>query len=380
MSCPRRIFWFFVWSFLSAFPAAVAAQSLELWSSSAELLRIPAEGCAWDSVLAAAQAADPAAATIANQDSENNVEILAAALVYARTGTSSYRDKVTQAVDNLVAGGAPADRTLAWAREVGAYALAADLVGYHPAAFESWLRNVAEVWVADDGRTLLHMFKVRPNNWGSHAFGSLAAIYGFLEDTARLDEVRSYWIQCVTGPIPAQVDFDSDLSWHADPAHPLLINPAGATKQGVVIDGLMPDDMQRNGEFADPPPQTTGYHWEGLQGQVMAARIFERLGLSIWDVADRALDRAFTVLQGTWEQEYGTLSVQWAADGDDEWMLPFIDEAYGTDWSAAYDPCSSQLYDHGKNAGWGWVTLGSTLFRDGFESGDTSSWSASGQK
>ena len=128
-------------------PFPVSAQSLGLWTSPAELARIPAEGCAWEEVLEAADAANPAEATIADQDSDNNVEILAAAIVWARTGTQSYRTKVTTAVDNLVATGYPGDRTLAWARETGTYALAADLVGYHPAAFETWLRNVAKVWL-----------------------------------------------------------------------------------------------------------------------------------------------------------------------------------------------------------------------------------------
>jgi len=204
----------FALTLLLVIPFPVTAQSLGLWTSPAELARIPAAGCAWEEVLDAADAADPAAATIADQDSDNNVEILAAAIVWARTGTQSYRTKVTTAVDNLVAAGYPGDRTLAWARETGAYALAADLVGYRTGAFETWLRNVAEVWVADDGYTLLAMYKRRPNNWGAHAFGTLTAIYAYLEDNDRLTEVRDHWIQTVIGPAPASVSYGDDLSWH----------------------------------------------------------------------------------------------------------------------------------------------------------------------
>lgn len=173
-------------------PSAVAAQSLGLWTSPAELARIPAAGCAWEEVLDAADAVDAAEATVADQESDNNVEILAAAIVWARTGTESYRTKVTTAVDNLVATGYPGDRTLAWARETGAYALAADLVGYHPAAFETWLRNIAEVWVDENDDTLLAMYLRRPNNWGAHGFGSLTAIYAYLEDDTLLAEVRDH--------------------------------------------------------------------------------------------------------------------------------------------------------------------------------------------
>ena len=104
-------------------------------------------GAGWTAVLAAANAADPNTATVANQDSNNNVEILAAAIVYARTGTQSYKDKVVAACQRLVSIGNPGDRTLAWGRETGAYALAADLVGYRTSAFETWLHNMAETYI-----------------------------------------------------------------------------------------------------------------------------------------------------------------------------------------------------------------------------------------
>ncbi len=148
--------------------------STGLWVRAGELARLPTTGCAWQSMLDAANSVTPANATISDQNSNHNVETLAAALVFARTSNPIYQDKVTEALETLVAAGKPGDRTLAWAREVGAYALAADLVGYRTTTLETWLRNVAEVWIAEDNRTLLDMFKARPNNWGAHGFGSLA--------------------------------------------------------------------------------------------------------------------------------------------------------------------------------------------------------------
>ncbi len=153
---------------------------------------------------------------------------------------------------------------------------------------------------------------------------------------------------------------------------PLWINPQGATRGGLIIDGLIPDDMRRNGSFATPPPNQSPYHWEGIQGLVMAARILDLVGHPIWELADRALYRAVLVLQDTYELTYGG----WRAEGDDQWMLPFFDQAYGSNWSAAYDPCTSRVFEHGKNAGWGWVTLSSTIFADGFETGTTAAWSS----
>ena len=42
----------------------------------------------------------------------------------------------------------------------------------------------------------------------------------------------------------------------------------------------------------------------------------------------------------------------WQAQGDDLWMLPFYDRAYGTNWSAG-----KEIWGHGKNAGWAYVLV-----------------------
>ncbi|MBN2411924.1 T9SS type A sorting domain-containing protein [candidate division KSB1 bacterium] len=318
-----------------------------IWTSAEELAGKPMEGPAWEAVLSAANNASPNAASVSDQDSNNNAEILAAGIVYARTGESKYRDKVVVACEKLANAGKPDDRTLAWARETGAYAMAADLVGYKTSEFELWLRNMAENYVATDDRTLLGMFKKRPNNWGTQGFGSLCAIYAFLQDTVRLNEVRNYWIQSVVGPKPDELTYGDDLSWHVDTNNLRLINPKGAVKQGLNIDGIIPDDMRRGTSFKNPP-EHTGYAWETLQGIVMGARILERCGMPIWAVADSAIYRAFYAIQVRWENQFGG----WKAEGDDLWMLPFLDAAYGTNWS---DGQPERVWEHGKNTGWPYV-------------------------
>ncbi|MGE5550422.1 MAG: hypothetical protein ACM3ZC_07810, partial [Bacteroidota bacterium] len=319
---------------------------------------VPMSGPGWTAVLAAADAADGNAATVTNQDSDNNVQILAAAIVYARTGIQSYKDKVVTACNKLSANPNthPGDRTLSWARETGAYALAADLVGYSSTNFRTWLRNMAEVFrctqiIGIDGQyvTLLGMFKDRPNNWGSHAFGSLCAIYGYLGDTARLNEVRNYFLQSLSGPKPYEAQYGTDLSWHVDQNNPRWINPQGATKSGLNIDGIIPDDQRRNGSFSNPPACNTDYHWEGQQGWVMGARILDRLGMSIYSASNQAIYRAAYALHVRWAGQFGS---QWLAEGDDLWMLKFIDSAYGTNLSGSAD-----VWGSGKNAGWAYVTL-----------------------
>jgi len=56
-------------------------------------------------------------------------------------------------------------------------------------------------------------------------------------------------------------------------------------------------------------------------------------------------------------------------------MLPFVDQAYETDWTSSYDPCSDRIWQHGKNVGWGWITLDSDIFADDFETDSTAAWS-----
>lgn len=57
-------------------------------------------------------------------------------------------------------------------------------------------------------------------------------------------------------------------------------------------------------------------------------------------------------------------------------MLPFVDQAYNTSLSSTYDPCSDRIWQQGKNAGWGWITLDSIIFADDFETNSTTAWSS----
>jgi len=303
-------------------------------------------GPAWDAVLQAADE-DTSKPDVADQNDLTNVRVLAAAIVFARNANPAYRDKVIAAIEVLVNRGHPGGRTLAWGREVGAYACAADLVGYRTAPFEAWLTNLADVWLCGQLQiTLRAMFERRPNNWGSMAFGTLCAIYRYLGSTTDLTQIRDYWIQAVTGPNPG-LSYGNDLSWHPDPGDLRWINPAQSAIQGFDVEGIIADDMRRGDSFQVPPVHT-GYPWEHLQGLVLAARILERAGEPIWDVDNQAILRATHALQVRLETQFGG----WAATGDDLWQLAFFDDAYGTTWSAGQN-----VWGSGKNTGWAYVLV-----------------------
>jgi hypothetical protein len=78
----------------------------------------------------------------------------------------------------------------------------------------------------------------------------------------------------------------------------------------------------------------------------VSAYLLERQWLSIWWEWNKAILRAVSALQD---------DLKWKAKWDDERLLLFIDDAYGTDYSAVYDECESRIYKHGKNAWWWWI-------------------------
>ncbi|MEZ4223814.1 MAG: hypothetical protein R3B13_22890 [Polyangiaceae bacterium] len=312
-----------------------------IWSSAAELSSKPMSGAAWTELLKFADG-DTSTPNVSDQDDPTNVRVLAAAIAFARGGDVKYKAKV-EAACVKVQGSEKGGRTLAWGRETGAYAMAADLVGYSDPAFNAWLKNVADVEKGSElNLTLRQMFEKRPNNWGSMAFGSLTAIYRFLGEDAQLKQIRDYWAQGVTGKNPGY-QYDADVSWHVAPNDLRLINPKDSLKQGVNIDGIIPDDMRRGGPFTTGTPAGTGYPWEHLQGVLMAARVLQRAGLEIWSVDDQALRRAASALQDRIQGSF-------LCAGDDLWQLAFFDDAYGTTWSG-----SQNVWRAGKNAGFAYV-------------------------
>ena len=151
-----------------------------------ELAKLPTSGPAWDGVVSAANSAGPG--NIADQDSDGDVNALAAGLVYARTGDNAYRAKAAQAVNSAV-GTESGGRTLALGRNLVSYVIAADLIDLRTydssmdGRFRAWLGKVRTSTV--DGKTLVETHEGRPNNWGTHAGASRAAIAAYLGDPRR---------------------------------------------------------------------------------------------------------------------------------------------------------------------------------------------------
>jgi hypothetical protein len=308
-----------------------------LWISTEEVHLLPMSGLAWENVYEAAQQ-DTSRPNIKDQVDNTDVNVLAKALVYARTGKVTYRAQVRSTLMAAI-GTENGGGTLALGRNLVGYIIAADLI-ILPAfpddyqRFRSWLK---ELLTKDlDGRTLQSTDEDRANNWGTHAGAARTAVALYLDDEeelARTVQVFKGWL----GDRDAYANFNyGELWWQCDTANPVGINPLGCTIDGHLVDGVIPDDQRRGGEFQWPPPKVT-HVWGALQGAVVQAQLLHRAGHQAWEWEDQALLRA-----ATWLHE----QANYPAEGDDEWQPWLINAVYGADFPAE-TPARP-----GKNLGW----------------------------
>ena len=328
-------------------PSTQSGQHTGIWVSREELADLPMSGSAWQQLKATADG-DLGKADIANQNSNHDVRTLAVALVYARTGDVSYRAKAADAIFSAI-NTEDGDRTLALGRNLVAYILAADLIDFRgydrtrEERFRTWLGGLRYEELA--GRTLISTHEDRPNNWGAHAGAARIAADLYLGDRADLERAATVFRGWLGDRAAyAQFEYDKDLSWQADPANPVGVNPAGATRDGHRIDGVIPDDMQRGGKFRWPPKRTN-YPWGAMEGALVQALLLSRAGYDAWGWSDKALLRATQFLDEL-DREVGG----WWAAGDDEWMPWLVNSAYDANFRVV------QPAHPGKNLGWtDWV-------------------------
>ena len=304
--------------------------------TSAEIAALPTSGAAWDALKRAADS-NAGSPNLADRDSNTDVYVLAKALVYARTGTVSYRNDVIAALHAVIGTEAGATH-LAVGRGLAAYAVSADLIGLRSAdpafdaTFRGWLSGLLDLQLVDGSLTDTH--ERRPNNHGLHAGASRAAVAAYLGDTAELARVATVF-RGWTGERAAYAGFNwGDLDWQANPAAPVGINPPGATLDGHSVDGTLPDEQRRTGGFTWPPP-CGSYPHEAVDGSLPTAEILQRAGYPAYQGQQRPAARRTVAM------EPGC-----PPSGDNVWNLPLLDARYGSNfWNGA-------VVRPGKNFGW----------------------------
>ncbi|NUQ65989.1 MAG: phytase, partial [Pirellulales bacterium] len=309
-----------------------------IWITPEEIMDLPASGAEWDSVVSWAQR-DTSLPNLSDQEDDTDQAVLAKALVGTRLGDAGMLNEVRAAVMAAIEtenGG----RTLALARNLGAYVVAADLAGLSApddAVFRAWLEGV-RYEAMSDGRNLIETHDTVPNNWGNHAGFARSAADLYLGDRTDLAlSIRTFirWLGEDTwydvGHQWEHVDW-----WQGDADVPVGINKAGATKDGYNIDGALPEELHRGGDF-QWPPVPTNYAWGGLQGAAAHAEILHRAGYPAWQWGDAAIRRAVVWLYDV---------AGWPAyDYGDEWTVHLVNARTGTRY--ALQPTANP----GKNMG-----------------------------
>jgi len=280
--------WAFLLSLLLCQPLAAQSPPRGIWLTPAEIATLPMTGAEWESMKAVALGSW-STPDLSNQDSKANTQVLAGAYYAIRAGHAGTRDRVRAAVKKIppTIGG----RTLALGRELPAYVIAIDLVGWTTQAeedsFKAFLRSARTREL--DGKTLISTHEVRPNNWGTQAAFALAVVNVYLGDQPALQRVaqvhrgwlgdRAAYREESTGlPLALKPGFDyGDLDWQSTPAAPVGILPKGAVLNGRNVDGVLPEEMRRSGGFTWPPP-CENYVWTGLTPALCASWVLSRFG------------------------------------------------------------------------------------------------------
>ena len=239
------------------------------------------------------------------------------------------------AVDGLGDG-----ESLALARNLPAVLISCKLLGMAAdPEFVAWVEALDDRVLGAQERSLRSTHEHRANNWGTHAGAARASRAAFLDDPdamAEVAQVFSAWVGESGRAWPFR--FGDDLSWHSDDPPSRGINPALAVKDGHSLDGVLPDDQRRGGEFRWPPPKEP-YVWEALQGATVTAQILHDNGYPAWEWGDQALLRAVLWLLH---------ECKFRPEGDDLWMLALIDRNYGTQFTSRLEQATAKP---GKNMG-----------------------------
>lgn len=278
---------------------ADAAAGSYLVMSRDKLLSLPTSGSAWTTMLSVANGS-VGSPDLANQDNLHAGRTVAAAMVYARTGQTAYRDKVVGELRKLPSQSLSGARVLSVARQLAGYAVAADLVGYRDPAFVSYLGDMRTRTIGGHSRwtSVSQTSENTASNWGAWAMASRIAISLYVGDKADVARAATVF-KGFTGDRSAYAGFqptqDFDASWACDPNAWVPINPASCgTKAGAIV-----EDISRTGA-AYPAVDDTGrtYSWETLGGATLSARLLARGGFpDVYQWSDQALLRAAQFLQ-----------------------------------------------------------------------------------
>ena len=293
----------FVLVFVTIFVVArlnpTAAATDYLLTSRTDMLSRPLSGVAWTAVRSAADASPGVPDITCNPTSRQHpATTLAAALVYARTGQTAYRTKAIALIESARATARDCGNAiLSLGRQLGAYVLAADYVGYRDASFVAWVSAIRTRDFPSSHsrwRVLAATAADTSNNWGTFALASLIASDAYLGDTGGLARDWALFRDYGDGSSSFAHTSGYQAVWSCPAGYE--INPASCSdsrKEGAAV-----EDSSRT-TF----PTIAGYPAEAAQGYVIQAELLGRAGYPAWTVNDRQICR-----NALWRQRMGNLN------------------------------------------------------------------------
>ena len=297
--------------------------------SPAEVKALPTSGPGWEAIMARVKSPYGGSYTLGQRDDANK-DVLAHALAGARLDNAAYKGFVRDRVARIMTTPRNSGDLLATLRQLQTYIISADLIGlssFDPALdarFRTWL--AAEVRFeysgGGGGGSVVSNHNKKPNNYGTHAGATRVAAALYLGDAAELKAARDVWYGWATGD-PAYSPTTrkwTGTSWQCTASRPAGINAAGCSRDGQSLDGVIPADQVRCGEYSATPCATNYIHG-ATDGMTLSFWMLARQGENPWAWGDRAALR----------------QMQWKYANDQapysgfRWQIPVIEAAYGVD-------------------------------------------------
>ena len=281
----------------------------------ADLMAKPTSGPGWNFLKAQADATWETP-DLSKLNTKTPAMVMAAGLVYARTGQTGYRDKVVAAVKAVPGTEKKAADVLPFARNVFGYVAAADLVGMPL----DTVTNNGQTWRAflEQARTEQFPGNTRwislektsgdsAGNWNAYALSSHLVISLALGDTtavARDVTIYRRFLGDTTSPWPAFAPTagytwnGNGRGWDMTPTLQRGINP---DKPGDVRSGAIILDALRHKSFPSVRCCTVdlagrAYIEESLDALLAIDMVLKAHGSDFTDFADQALRRAYAFL------------------------------------------------------------------------------------
>ncbi len=288
---------------------ASAATGDYLLMPRAELLSLPTSGTAWTELKKVADGS-LGSPDLCDQNSQHHLRTLAAALVYARTGTASYGTKARAGVMAAIATQKVGcgNAVLALGRQLVGYVLAADfaeLSGSDDTKFRSWLSAIRTKDIGGHSTwySLSETQRISANNWGAHAGASRIAASLYLGDTYDVS-IAARIAQGFLGNRTSYSSFShtlesEDLSWSCDGQSQFTPVNRPCTKNGIDLDGAIVADISRAGSLKWPPGDTgISYQVDSVAAMAMQVELLYRHGYpTAWGWSNDALRRAAQIVQ-----------------------------------------------------------------------------------